>query len=134
MKIANPLLLIGGLLGVSAVVLGAYSEHKLRGTIDVEAYHSFGIALQYQLFYAIMITTIAISTSIKPAIIGASRLKVAGYMFALGVCMFCFGIEASTLTENIDYKALAPLGGSLLIIAWLMVVTASITLKRKRGL
>lgn len=133
-KHTNLLLLVGGILGTTAIAFGAYSEHQLRPHLSIEQHHSVGVALQYQLLHASMIVLISIYSVAHPNMMGIRRLKTAAWLFVIGIFAFSFSIYASAITGNDSFKVITPTGGTILIVGWATVVLASFNSKIKRGL
>jgi uncharacterized membrane protein YgdD (TMEM256/DUF423 family) len=133
-KHTNLLLFVGGILGTTAIAFGAYSEHKLRPHLSIEQYHSVGVALQYQLLHACIISLIGVLSVAYPNMMGIRRLKTAAWLFVIGIFAFSFSIYGSAITGNDSFKVITPTGGTILILGWATVVLASINSKIKRGL
>lgn len=126
MKISNPLLLAGSLLGASAVAMGAYAEHHLKVALDENAYHSVTVAMQYHLIHAVVILVLAVTQILGDRFNGARRLCYAGWLFVIGTILFSGGIYHVMITGERTFAAAAPAGGMTLIVAWLALASATI--------
>lgn len=127
----NLLLFIGALFGLAALGLGAYTEHHLRSLISESMYHSVGIALQYQLVHAVLVTLLAGLALTLPAGARNNRLQIAGWIIAIGTLLFSGGIHLAALLGNDVYKQAAPLGGMLLMLGWAVAASAAWANKSK---
>lgn len=125
-KLQNPLLLCGAVLGFMAVALGAYAEHHLKFNLDENAFHSVSVALQYQLIHAVVIVAISLSHFIEGQFQGRRRLQYAGWLFVFGIILFCGAIYVTTITGNNVLVMAAPAGGMTLMLAWIVTVCAAI--------
>ncbi|MFZ4761539.1 MAG: DUF423 domain-containing protein [Alphaproteobacteria bacterium] len=128
----NPLLCIGGLLGLSAIAFGAYAEHGLKQHISPESYHSVTIALQYQLLHAVMVTIMGIVRCLPLQLASYRRIVWSAWLLIIGICLFSFSIYGAALTGEDSLKKLAPLGGTILMLAWLMLIMAAMNWSRKK--
>ena len=103
-----------GLLGFSAVVLGAIGAHVLQ---PGDWQRSFEIATRYQLIHALLLLYFAGQLQVKH--FWAYRLGAC--LVILGCVFFCGGIYAKALTGDPIWVALAPVGGVSFMLAWLCV-------------
>ncbi|MFD2825952.1 DUF423 domain-containing protein [Leeuwenhoekiella polynyae] len=115
------LLITGSLLGLTAVILGAFGAHGLKESLTPEAINSFETGVRYQMYHAflLLLTGTALPLTEKAQ-------KSTFYLILLGVLLFSGSIYLLTtkpLTE-IDISAIAwitPIGGALLISAWILI-------------
>ena len=118
-------------LGLIAVVLGAFATHGLKPSLSAEAIDSFETGVRYQMYHAFLLLVIG-NMQLRGNKMPPSLL----YMIIAGVLLFSGSIyllATNTLTA-IDFKILGPvtpLGGSLLIFCWGILIWNSIKLKKK---
>ncbi len=112
------LLILGSIFGGTAVLLGAFGAHGLEKLIDTSAIASFETGVRYQMYHALLLLLLGgiLSCSEK-------RKKILFYLLLLGVFLFSGSIYLLATQEatKIDCTAIAlltPLGGTLLIISW----------------
>ena len=108
-------------LAATAVTLGALGAHTLKKLISETQLHSFETGVRYQLFHAI--TLLILSLNNKKF---NRHLKKSLQLMITGVCLFSFSIYLLSIKDliNVPIKLLAPitpLGGTLLIFAWLIL-------------
>ncbi|MEP6262154.1 MAG: DUF423 domain-containing protein [Gillisia sp.] len=118
-------------LGLVAVVLGAFATHGLKPSLSSDAIDSFETGVRYQMYHAFLLLVLGNmqqrGNKMPPYLL---------YMILAGVFLFSGSIyllATNTLT-TIDFKMLGPvtpLGGSLLIISWGILIWSSIKLKKK---
>lgn len=124
-------LISGALFGMIAVITGAFAAHGLKPLLSQEAITSFETGVRYQMYHALLMLILG-SSNILPNKI----LKPIFYLLVLGVVLFSGSIYALA-TNNlsvINFKSIAlitPLGGTLLILSWGLILRGFIKLKMK---
>jgi len=123
------LLVTGTVFGVLGIILGAFASHGLKGLISIEALQSFETGVRYQMYHAFLLLILG-STSIlkeKPK-------QIVYFIVVVGVLFFSgsiYGLSTNELTA-LNFKSIAlitPLGGVLLIIAWLILLINFLKMK-----
>lgn len=109
----SPWVLICGLLGASGVALGAVASHALA---DPQAALAVERASTYQLLHTIAILVLLGFTS---RIVGFARV-----LMLAGIVGFSGAIYAKYLLGMPALGPLAPIGGSLLILSWLVLAAS----------
>jgi len=112
-------LITGILMGVLAVVLGAFAAHGLENKISVDAQQTFETGAKYQMYHALLLLLIGQIDKISN--------KAKNYLCALiltGVLFFSGSIYllATNNLTDFDFKVIGfitPIGGLFLIISWL---------------
>lgn len=116
------ILVSGAILGVIAIILGAFAAHGLEKLIDVEAQQTFETGVRYQMYHALFLLFIGGSS-----IITLKSKKVIFYLVIIGLLFFSgsiYGLATNSLTA-FDFKQIAlftPVGGLLLILAWILLI------------
>lgn len=105
--------LVGALLGGLAVIAGAFGAHALRERLDAEQLEWWATAAQYQLVHALALLAVA---ALLP-----SRGGGASWCFLLGTCVFSGTLYAMALGAPRWFGAITPIGGTLLIVGWLLL-------------
>lgn len=123
------ILITATILGVLSVVLGAFAAHGLKKLISPDALASFETGVKYQMYHALFLlfvgSTTYVSNGFKSAIF---------YLVLLGIIFFSgsiYGLATNNLS-SFDFKKIAfitPIGGLLLIIAWVTLLVNFIKLK-----
>lgn len=108
----SPWVLVCGLLGASGVALGAVASHALS---DPQAAVAVERASTYQLLHTVAILVLLGFQS--------RTIQLARILMAAGVLGFSGAIYAKYLLGLTAMGQLAPIGGSLLILSW--IVTAA---------
>lgn len=121
----------GFAFGLLGIILGAYATHGLRPILTPEAMDSFETGVQYQIYHALLLLIIG---NIKPV---PSRLfHWVFYLLVIGIVLFSGTIYflATNALTSVDFRLLGPitpLGGSLLILCWVILLIYSLKLKKK---
>ncbi len=124
-------LIIACVLAVLAVILGAFGAHGLKPRLSPDQLGSFETGIRYQFYhaFALFITVFLFDKY-------SSGLAVyAGYAFTVGVVLFSGSIYLLATRELIglsSYKWLGPitpLGGTFLIVGWLLLLVSVINHK-----
>ncbi len=111
-----------GLLGLIAVVLGAFAAHGLRSALIVSSLESFQTGVRYQMYHAFFLFVVGLLPQLTPA--QKNRLF---WLTITGVVLFSVSIyllSSNTLTP-IDFGFLGPItpiGGLFLISVWGVLV------------
>lgn len=117
----NIILLIGALLGFSSVLMGAYADHALKLSLDTKSFGMIITAIKYQQLYTVIVTCVGIllfATNNKNL---AKRLSISAWSFIFGIIFFSGGIYLSIMTGIKSFTVLTPIGGCLLMLAWLLL-------------
>ena len=111
-------LTIAAILGIIAVVLGAFGAHALKTKLSIEAMESFQTAVRYQFIHVLLLLFV----NKLQEFTNKQKNTVSGFLF-LGIILFSGSIYAIYL-GNIPAKAIwfvTPLGGLLLVIGWVIL-------------
>ena len=121
----RPFLIAGILFGALAVALGAFGAHGLQNvTTDEKILHGFQTAVQYQVFHALALLTVAIIYERFPG----KWIKWAGNFFIIGIILFSgslYLLTALKISESDFTKIvgpITPIGGVFYIIGWLALL------------
>jgi uncharacterized membrane protein YgdD (TMEM256/DUF423 family) len=100
-----------GAAGASAVLLGAFGAHALRGVLDPDGRELWHTASQYHFWHALALAVACLSPPGR-----ARRWALAA--FALGIVLFCGSLYAMALGAPRWFGAITPLGGLAFIVGW----------------
>ncbi|KRE88347.1 hypothetical protein ASG87_06940 [Frateuria sp. Soil773] len=108
----TPAALPVGLAGASAVLLGAFGAHALRGVLDTQASELWHTAVQYHFWHALALALAAFA--------GAGRWqRRAMIAFALGIVLFSGSLYALALGAPRWVGIVTPFGGLAFMAGWL---------------
>jgi len=110
--------LVGSLLGLLAVILGAFGAHLLKKTFTADQLNSFETGVKYQMYHALLILMLSFNLNLE-----TSLEKALIYCFIFGTVLFSFSIYGLCISASKGNKIkllgpITPLGGLLLVIGW----------------
>lgn len=121
----------GAILGLAGIIIGAFAAHGLKPLISTEAQVTFETGVKYQMYAAFFLLIVGITPQI------ADRAKsICFYLTLFGVILFSgsiYGLATNSLT-SFDFTVIAlltPLGGTLMIAGWIVLLICFIKLKKK---
>lgn len=124
------IILIAAVLGAIAIVLGAFGAHGLKKLISPESITVFETGVKYQMYHALFLlflsTTPLVSDKAKNTILW---FVVSGVVFFSGSVYFL----ACNVLFSFDFRKIGiitPIGGLLLILAWITLFLHLIKQKR----
>jgi len=110
--------LIGALLGLLAVVFGAFGAHLLKKLFTVDQLNSFETGVKYQMYHALIILMLSFNFNLE-----SSLEKNMMFCFIIGTFLFSFSIYGLCISAAKGKKLkilgpITPLGGLFLVIGW----------------
>ncbi|CAL65093.1 DUF423 domain-containing protein [Christiangramia forsetii] len=124
-------LIAGTVFGSFAVILGAFAAHGLKGSISLESLRSFETGVRFQMYHALLLLIIGSLKSLQER-----ELNIVFYLICIGIILFSGSIYLLSTgsmfgVDFTPFALLTPLGGSLLIIGWIILLLKFIKLKKK---
>jgi uncharacterized membrane protein YgdD (TMEM256/DUF423 family) len=118
-------IVLSGLLGFSAVALGAFGAHGLRSRLEslpdgVKRLEWWNTAAHYHLNHAL---ALALAAWLVHRGAGTSGV-VAGWSFVAGVALFSGSLYLMTITGQTKLGAITPVGGVFFLVGWGAVAVA----------
>ena len=127
------ILITASLLGLTSVIFGAFGAHGLKELITIEAQQTFETGVRYQMYHAILLLFVGGTSFIQQ-----KHKKAIFYLVVFGLTLFSgsiYGLATNMLT-SFDFKTIAfvtPIGGFLLIIAWILLFMNFLKIKSKNN-
>lgn len=108
-------LLIGALLALLGVMLGAFGAHSLKNILDANALATFEVGVRYQLYHALAVIVLG-------GLAAQANLRWcrrAALLFIVGCVLFSGSIYLLALTGMKWFGPITPLGGGVLwLVGW----------------
>ena len=109
---------VAALLGMTAIILGAFGAHALKKQLSVEELNGFETGVRYQMFHALFLLFLGMNTLLNEKV-----KKIVFQLVIFGVIFFSGSIYLLTTKAitGVDFKFIGivtPIGGALLIAAW----------------
>lgn len=111
-------IIVASISGCLAVAAGAFGAHGLRARVAADQIAAWTTASQYHLLHS----TVLLALALYAAKTGAS-IRLPGTLFSAGVLLFSGSIYLLVLTGQRWLGPVTPIGGLLLIAAWLSLMT-----------
>jgi len=121
------IIITASLLGLLAVVTGAFGAHGLKALISAQQLEVWHTAVQYQFYHVFAL--LFLSTFARP---NSRMVKASYYLFTFGIILFSGSLYLLACRDLIGWSWLTimgpitPLGGLLFILGWLMLALAAI--------
>ena len=109
-------LVVAAVYGLTAVAMGAMGSHVFGMQHGTEQYTLFQTAFLYQIIHALLLIWIVSQLDEGPWV------RYAAAAVSLGVLLFCGGLYVLVFYGKSTLSFLTPVGGSLIILAWLNLV------------
>ena len=108
----------GAVLGMIAIILGAFGAHALKKVLSMEELSTFETGVRYQMYHALFLMLIGIINELSQ-----KAKKIIYNLVVFGVLLFSGSIYllATNSLTSFDFKVIGfitPIGGFLLILAW----------------
>ena len=106
------------LLGMIAIILGAFGAHALKKVLSIEQLATFETGVRYQMYHALFLLFIGTT-----GLLSQKTKKTIYYLVLVGVLFFSGSIYllATNGLTSFDFRVIGfitPIGGLLLILAW----------------
>ena len=108
----------GAILGMVAIILGAFGAHALKKMLSMEELSTFETGVLYQMYHALFLLFIGMINDLSQ-----KAKKIIYNLVVFGVLLFSGSIYllATNSLTSFDFKVIGfitPIGGLLLILAW----------------
>jgi uncharacterized membrane protein YgdD (TMEM256/DUF423 family) len=113
------LILTAAIMGVIAIVLGAFGAHALKKVLTDSQLNSFEVGVRYQMYHALFLLLIA-----NLNFLAIKEKTIIMYLVIVGVLLFSgsiFLLSTSVITKikTSILGPLTPIGGLFLIASWI---------------
>ena len=117
-KMDKKIISTGAILGMIAIILGAFGAHALKKVLTIEELSTFETGVKYQMYHALFLLFIGVMTGLSQ-----KAKKIIYNLVVLGIIFFSGSIYllATNSLTSFDFKIIGfvtPIGGLLLISAW----------------
>lgn len=119
-ELARISLVVGALLAMSSVILGAFGAHGLKNVLSVTSLNTFEIGVRYQMYHGLAILLLP---ALTPYTDKRWIYRVAT-SFIIGCILFSGSLYALATTGLKWLGPITPLGGLFFIAGWAMLAFA----------
>jgi uncharacterized membrane protein YgdD (TMEM256/DUF423 family) len=117
-------LMLAALAGATAVALGAFAAHGLKGRLETGLLSAFGTGVEYQFYHALALLAVALLLQAQ----STTWWQSAGCLFTLGILLFSGSLYGLALLGWKWLGPVTPLGGLCLIAGWLCLLVGALRL------
>ena len=115
------ILILGGVFGGFAIVVGAFGAHALKNILHENGRsETFELAVRYQFYHALVLLIMgSLYEKLNPG-----KLWWAAIFITVGIGFFCGSLYVLSFSGNTFWGAVTPIGGLFLIAGWLTFTLA----------
>jgi uncharacterized membrane protein YgdD (TMEM256/DUF423 family) len=115
---------LGAALAALSVVFGAFGAHGLEKHLqDAKLLATFETAARYQFYHALGLILVFILSQYGLA---NKWLNIGGWLMIFGTLLFSGSLYCYVLTGIKIFAMITPIGGLLMILAWLAIVISAV--------
>lgn len=107
-------IIIAAVSGFTAVAIGAFGAHGLKGRLSAEMIETYKTGVLYHLIHSIAILAIALTDKIKG--------NIGMTLFLGGILLFSFSLYFYSVMNEKIFAMITPFGGVSFLIGWLSLV------------
>ncbi len=111
-------LIIASVMMALAIVIGAFGAHVLKTVVDEPLLKIYNTGVQYHFYNTLGLFVASFVIYLKP---NSKRAVIAVWLMFIGTVIFSFSLYLLVLLKMPTLGAITPIGGSLLIISWLLL-------------
>ncbi len=106
---------IASIYGALGVGIGAFGAHGLKKILEAHnRIETFQTGVEYQFYHVFALFVVGILMQWY----NHDALKIAAWMFTIGIFIFSFSLYALSLTGINKLGAITPIGGVFFIVGW----------------
>lgn len=127
-RVDRLLIAAGAALAGLSVAIGAFAAHGLKDELSAYALAIVETGARYQMYHALA----AILAGLLVSKVNALPARLAGWAFVLGSLIFAGSLYILAITDIKWLGAITPIGGTLYILGWGLLVYAALKDTRTR--
>ena len=111
---------IGAVAGLTAVALGAFAAHGLKGRLPADLFDVFEVGARYHMYHALALLGVAWASTRWPG--GATT--AAGWLFLAGIVLFSGSLYVLALSDVKAFGVVTPFGGIAFLVGWVWLAVS----------
>ena len=111
-------LAIAAFMMALAISLGAFGAHALKSSLDESMLKVYNTGVQYHFYNTLGLFIATFIYALKP---NSKRIFISLWLILIGMIIFSFSLYLLAILNMPILGAITPIGGSLLIVAWLLL-------------
>ncbi len=116
-KNVKKFLIISSFMMALSVLIGAFGAHGLKSHVDEYLLNVFNTGVTYQFYNTLGLFILSFLISILP---NSKKIVFSAYLLLLGTLIFSFSLYSLVLFKITWLGIITPIGGSIIIVAWLL--------------
>jgi len=114
-------LAISSFMMALAIALGAFGAHGLKSILDEYLLKVYNTGVQYHFYNTLGLFAATFIYALKP---NSKKIFISLWLILIGMIIFSFSLYFLAILNLPILGAITPIGGTLLIIAWLTLTYA----------
>ena len=106
---------------LTAVMLGAFGAHGLKGVLSASELNTFDIAVRYQMYHGLAMLVLPALTSV----VARPWLRRVAIAFGVGIVLFSGSLYLLVLTGNKWFGPVTPMGGVAFMVGWVLLLVGA---------
>ncbi len=111
-------LTISSIMMAMAIAIGAFGAHGLKTIVDDSMMKIYNTGVEYHFYNTLGLFAASFIMYLKP---DSKKVIVASWLILVGMIIFSFSLYFLVILNIPVLGAITPIGGSLLIIAWVLL-------------
>ncbi len=120
-KNSKKFLAIASFMMALAIALGAFGAHGLKSILTDSMMKIYNTGVEYHFYNTLGLFIVALLINFYP---NSKKILRSAWLIFIGMMIFSFSLYSLAILSLPILGAVTPIGGSLLIIAWLMTTYA----------
>ncbi|NVK66197.1 MAG: DUF423 domain-containing protein [Flavobacteriales bacterium] len=112
----------GILLIVLAIILGAFGAHALKEKLEPAQLSSFEVGVRYQMYHGLALLSVGLAASKFSFSLKFFNGMIIAGVIAFSASIYLLAIQGILGTKLSFLGPITPIGGSILIIAWCILL------------
>lgn len=117
-KNTKAFLFIASLMMAIVIAIGAFGAHGLKASTDEYMMAIYNTGVEYHFYNTLGLFAVAFISYLLPR---CKKIVIAGYLLILGTLIFSVSLYMLVLLKLSWLGAITPIGGTLMIISWLII-------------
>ena len=109
-------LAIASFMMALAIAVGAFGAHGLKSILDEHMLNIYNTGVQYHFYNTLGLFIATFIYALKPT---SKKILISLWLIIIGMIIFSFSLYFLAILNMPILGAVTPIGGTLLIIAWL---------------
>jgi uncharacterized membrane protein YgdD (TMEM256/DUF423 family) len=114
-------LTIASVMMALSIAIGAFGAHGLKAIVDESLLKIYHTGVEYQFYNSLGLFGASFIMYLKP---NSKKALIASWLVLIGAIIFAFSLYLLVLFKLPILGAVTPIGGSLMIIAWLLLAVS----------